>query len=71
MHEENVIGAILCSQWRDDGTDEARKKSLLEVILVNFGASVAVPSLFQISYHNILNTPTLSHLVEEVKQVLC
>jgi len=70
MQEEKVLDAILCSQWRNDGAEEERKKGYIEVIIKNFGANTAVPSLFHISLHNILNKPSLSHLAEEVQRIL-
>lgn len=69
MQEEKVLDAILCSQWRNDGAEEARKRGYIEVILKNFGANAAVPTLFQISLHNILNNPSLSHLSSQVKEI--
>lgn len=70
MQEEDVLCSILVTQWINDGADEERKKKYIETILKNFGANVAVPSLFQISYHAIKNSPKLAHHLVELEDIL-
>eukprot|EP01127_Copromyxa_protea_P016755 TRINITY_DN5038_c0_g1_i1.p1 TRINITY_DN5038_c0_g1~~TRINITY_DN5038_c0_g1_i1.p1 ORF type:complete len:384 (+),score=67.74 TRINITY_DN5038_c0_g1_i1:22-1173(+) len=68
MQEEDLIGPLFYSQWVETDRNE-KQQECLAVLIKNFGASDAVPSLFQICSNGIMNRTQFTHVRPVVEEL--